>query len=212
MLDPLTIAQYVVCLITTIPESSPKRFDDLSNSDAPRGSQMKTRRVLSILASVLGGLGIAIGWHSGMFVHPDAAALRPMRYEVTTASGAPLASIFGGGGPRLGEAAMRQLQARAGRPFPTSCPKGKAGWWTGLANVFGVRPVYAQGDCSSFCSSCWNTTVNAGDPSCPELTACAYSEYGEYWGCDGYLYNCGQNQGYQCGQHICPNPDCEDGN
>ena len=50
----------------------------------------------------------------------------------------------------------------------------------------------------------WNTSVNSGEPSCPNLYVCGYGD--DYTqGCYGVEYSCYPYGGSQCGQANCEN-------
>lgn len=151
-------------------------------------------------------LGLMAGVrHTGLWRFHPFTSVHMMKYDVRTASGAPLTSIFEGVvGSRLDAEVVSQLLAEAKAPPRDPCRKKAESSWSKLWEVFAPASVLAQGSCVSGCTGHYNREFQVPGSDCEGIIVCAP---GGPWasGCEGTEYQC-PNGGSACGQAICSNP------
>jgi len=167
---------------------------------------MKRARVLFASSLVLlGAVAIAaVRWHGGALVGTATEVSRHMQYQLTTPTGAPLASVFEGI-PKLDSAAVKCLLAGTKGSPASSCGKNKkVSTLSRFLDIFSAGTVHAQGDpCYSPCVSCGNMLQSQNQPTCPGAQVCAAGGFAQE-GCTGYQWYCGKNPPL-CGQDLCGN-------
>ena len=166
-------------------------------------------RTKVVSAAVLGTF-LVVFWAAVSWRRPElkrSTAVQRSVYEIRTANGVPLASLFEGVSEfKLPPAVLRRLrqtpQALAGHvgcPYPSSRPK--------LSSLFSADSVFAQSNCDSCndhdCVGHYNDTQSVYLPFCGTIYLCTGGTQW-MWGCEGVWYGC-TDGGCLCGQAICDN-------
>ncbi len=137
-------------------------------------------------------------------VSSSSAIVPVVKYEIRTASGVPLASIFGGvAGPGIPIPLVKVLLSNAKIRPRIPCPKDTKSVLAKLWNAIGPTTVLAQ-DCVSACDAHWSGSYTVYSQNCPGLTVCGYFPEWDF-GCQTYEQQC-DTGGSLCGQHVCVPP------
>lgn len=160
--------------------------------------------VLAVAGLVL--VSILVGVRHTVFSNlQHSSSNSPMKYDLRTGRGVPLASIFEGvPASRFDATEVKRLLSPANLALPDRCTKKAKSSWSKVWDVLSADSVLAQGPCESLCTSHFNRDFLVPGSDCEGIIVCAP---GGPWenGCEGFLYEC-PNGGSACAQGTCSNP------